>query len=219
MKNFLFLISILFLWSCEKKPTEISNSEETDQSIAIKNALNVPVGKLGVYIYIDSIGIFQSEKALVDTHQTHKLNSELQSIYTNLKLDSIVKSNTIEFLTNHKKNFVILDQKKTSFDKRLINGKINTIDFSAFKPKEQVDDLLIIALQSGINYNQNEEIDGKTDIYLAVVDHKTHQLKYNEVISGSKYLNQKDFPNQTDYLKNLMLQSVETTIDLIQSTK
>lgn len=219
MKNLIFLFSFIFLWSCNKGPKEIPDYEQTDQNIAIKNALNVPVGKLGVYIYIDSIGIFQSDKKAFDTNQTKKLSTELQSIYSNLKLDSIVTSNTIEFLSNHNKEFVILDQQNTFFDKRLMNGNIKSIDFSTFKPKEKVDDLLFIALKSGINYNRNKEIDGKTDIYLAVVDYKTHQLKYNEVISGSKYLDQKDFPNKTDYLKNLMLQSVETTIDLIQSTK
>lgn len=207
------LLLILSL-GCKNKPKEISLSEfPTDKNI-YHNALDVPVGKIGVVLVVDSLGEFQSNLDVFSSNPS-PLNTNLQEVQRLLNLDSLLEVRVAKYLQDHQKNFKFLKDYDQTIGKKLLNGQTSVIDFSKLTYEKDFDDLLIIAMRSGIHYDSLRSIDGKTNIYITIIDWKTHKIKYNEVITGSKYLEANNYPTQTDYLKNLMLESLENTLEII----
>lgn len=219
MKICIFLILSISLFSSCNKSKEISLEDIPTEEILYKHALDVPVGNLGVIIITDSLGEFNNSTEDFKIKEETSLRPILNKLDASIKLDSLIKNKTAHYLTQHNKKFEIVNFNNNDIFQKLLNGKTDQIDFSELSFNDKYDDILFVALRSGIKYDDFKNLEGKTNIYLTLFDKKTKKIKYNEIITGSKNLELLDFKSQEDYIKNLLLESIQNTLEIIQKNK
>lgn len=211
----LFLVSLLLSCSNEKK--ELAHNSIDTKKIEYEDASKVPVGKLGVFIVIDSLGVFENNSDQFTLSPVANISKNLIEENEKNELENYIEERAKNILIDQKKNFefIKLEQSiqandffRLDFDATKYANVFNSLPF---------DDFLIIAIRSGIGLDDNKNLEGKTNIYLSIIDKRSLKSKYYETVTGSKYLEQKDFANSLDYQKNLIKQSLEHTIEIIDS--
>lgn len=207
---------ILLLFSCDKKDNQISvNSLESQNENIYEDASKVPVGKLGVFIVIDSLGIFENGSDNFTNNPDNDILKELTLLNNQEEIEKYIQKRANNILTDQKKNFEFIKLDSSIKTKEIFKPDFDASKHSSVFDKLPYDDFLVVAIRSGLNFDTEKKLDGKTNIYISIIDKKNLKSKYFETLNGNKYLESKDFASNSDYYKNLIRQSVEYTFDII----
>lgn len=224
MKNTYYLIIAFFVFilqsSCESKKETQENLAENTTSY--ETILDVPVNELAVIVNIDSLGFFNHNTQNLETDiPSEKIEKELKHVNSKFDVCKTVRDKSAKILKDNKYRFQIMDGLKTlKLPTDLIEEKhLGQINFDELKKQISQDDLLVINVKSGLDYNpeNKKEYIAKTYVYLTVLDLKNKALKYNETIGGTKYINQEIKNLTADNLSKLIKSSVDETLEIIDS--
>lgn len=222
MKNLVYLlIGLTFLTqSCEQKkeaPKELALNTETYES-----ALDVPVNKVGVLINIDSLGFFDHNSQNLDQNIDSKsIENQLKQINSKFDIVKIIRDKSEKILNDNKYTYQMIDK----FDKKLIPNElitkenVNQVKFNDLKKAINQDDLVLINVKSGLDYDpaNKQKYIAKTYVYINILDLKNNALKYSETIGGTKYIDETINKSTTDYLEKMMKESLNETLDIIDN--
>ncbi|QTV05753.1 hypothetical protein [Faecalibacter bovis] len=215
--------SLLFN-GCKKEKQEVTlenKSLNADTELSYEYAIDVPVNNPGVIIQIDSLTFFQSESLQKDhSEKTKNLIHKIQNLKKNFDVYDVVKTNTIKILDDNKYTFTIIDNfKNIDFPDETINKQNvkNLIDFKDLKNNFEQDDLILINVKNGFDYNEEDhnQYVAKTYVYIYILNSKHEILKFSESIAGTKYIEDSYETLTSDYLAQIMKQSIENTMDII----
>ena len=226
MVRFLLILGItsFMINGCKKDNQEnfLENSDaKFNTLLAYDYAIDVPVNNPGVVIHIDSLSFFKSKSLQNDkSKETKNLISKIQELDKNFDVYQIVKDNTIKILNENNYNYTILDDfKKSDFPKEIISkhnfNKI--INFDKLKENYKQDDLILINVKNGFDYNEEDKNKyvAKTYVYIYIINSKNKTLKFSESIAGTKYIDEANESLTSDYLAQIMKQSIENTMEII----
>ena len=222
MKNLVYLlIGLTFLTqSCEQKkeaPKELALNTETHES-----ALDVPVNKVGVLIHIDSLGFFDHNSQNLDQSIDSKsIENQLKQINSKFDIVKIIRDKSEKILNDNKYTYQMIDK----FDKNLVPNElitkenVNQVKFNDLKKAINQDDLVLINVKSGLDYDpaNKQKYIAKTYVYINILDLKNNALKYSETIGGTKYIDETINKSTTDYLEKMMKESLNETLDIIDN--
>ncbi|MGV0996468.1 hypothetical protein [Empedobacter falsenii] len=222
MKNLVYLlIGLTFLTqSCEQKkeaPKELALNTETYES-----ALDVPVNKVGVLINIDSLGFFDHNSQNLDQSIDSKsIENQLKQLNSKFDVFKTIRDKSVKILNDNKYTYQMIDK----FDKKLIPNElitkenVNQIKFNDLKKAINQDDLVLINVKSGLDYDpaNKQKYIAKTYVYINILDLKNNALKYSETIGGTKYIDETINKSTTDYLEKMMKESLNETLDIIDN--
>lgn len=219
IRNSFYFLVLLALVNCKnsKDKSLVANSELADNKIMYDNALEVPVGKLGVLIYVDTLSVYDHTKAEISNDSLEK---ELLGIENDLSLDHLIKQTAERILKKNKYNYTLIESnaKMNQFMERFAYDKEKTMKgFKELGLDKNFDDILLVQVSSGLTYDQYQQnkLTGKTSIYIDIIDPKASQIKYSELIFGNRYLNRKDFKSNHEFILNTMRESVVETVNII----
>lgn len=220
MKNIIALIIGVFLMalSCEQKKDV---SKELAINIPVyENALQVPVGELGVVINIDSIGFFDhNSQELGNNIKSESIEVQLEKLNSKFDIEKIIRDKSVKILDDNHYKYEMIDKiSKITFPKDLITDEnINQVDFNEIRKVINKDDLVIINVKSGLDYNpeNKEKYIAKTYVYINILDLKKGVLKYSETIGGIKYIDENINKTTTDYLSKMVDESLNETLEII----
>ena len=222
MKNLVYLlIGLTFLTqSCEQKkeaPKELALNTETYES-----ALDVPVNKVGVLINIDSLGFFDYNSQNLDQSIDSKsIENQLKQINSKFDIVKVIRDKSEKILNDNKYTYQMIDR----FDKNLVPNElitkenVNQVKFNDLKKAINQDDLVLINVKSGLDYDpaNKQKYIAKTYVYINILDLKNNALKYSETIGGTKYIDETINKSTTDYLEKMMKESLNETLDIIDN--
>ena len=222
MKNLVYLlIGLTFLTqSCEQKkeaPKELALNTETYES-----ALDVPVNKVGVLINIDSLGFFDHNSQNLDQSIDSKsIENQLKQINSKFDIVKVIRDKSEKILNDNKYTYQMIDR----FDKKLVPNElitkenVNQVKFNDLKKAINQDDLVLINVKSGLDYDpaNKQKYIAKTYVYINILDLKNNALKYSETIGGTKYIDETINKSTTDYLEKMMKESLNETLDIIDN--
>lgn len=222
MKNLVYLlIGLTFLTqSCEQKkeaPKELALNTETYES-----ALDVPVNKVGVLINIDSLGFFDHNSQNLDQSIDSKsIENQLKQINSKFDIVKVIRDKSEKILNDNKYTYQMIDR----FDKKLVPNElitkenVNQVKFNDLKKAINQDDLVLINVKSGLDYDpaNKQKYIAKTYVYINILDLKNNALKYSETIGGTKYIDKTINKSTTDYLEKMMKESLNETLDIIDN--
>ena len=222
MKNLVYLlIGLTFLTqSCEQKkeaPKELALNTETYES-----ALDVPVNKVGVLINIDSLGFFDHNSQNYDQNIDSKsIENQLKQLNSKFDVFKTIRDKSVKILNDNKYTYQMIDK----FDKKLIPNElitkenVNQVKFNDLKKAINQDDLVLINVKSGLDYDpaNKQKYIAKTYVYINILDLKNNALKYSETIGGTKYIDETINKSTTDYLEKMMKESLNETLDIIDN--
>ena len=222
MKNLVYLlIGLTFLTqSCEQKkeaPKELALNTETYES-----ALDVPVNKVGVLINIDSLGFFDHNSQNLDQSIDSKsIENQLKQINSKFDIVKVIRDKSEKILNDNKYTYQMIDR----FDKKLVPNElitkenVNQVKFNDLKNAINQDDLVLINVKSGLDYDpaNKQKYIAKTYVYINILDLKNNALKYSETIGGTKYIDETINKSTTDYLEKMMKESLNETLDIIDN--
>ncbi|MGV0847131.1 hypothetical protein ACTS9T_11275 [Empedobacter falsenii] len=222
MKNLVYLlIGLTFLTqSCEQKkeaPKELALNTETYES-----ALDVPVNKVGVLINIDSLGFFDHNSQNLDQNIDSKsIENQLKQINSKFDIVKVIRDKSEKILNDNKYTYQMIDR----FDKKLVPNElitkenVNQVKFNDLKKAINQDDLVLINVKSGLDYDpaNKQKYIAKTYVYINILDLKNNALKYSETIGGTKYIDETINKSTTDYLEKMMKESLNETLDIIDN--
>lgn len=222
MKNLVYLlIGLTFLTqSCEQKkeaPKELALNTETYES-----ALDVPVNKVGVLINIDSLGFFDHNSQNLDQSIDSKsIENQLKQLNSKFDVFKTIRDKSVKILNDNKYTYQMIDK----FDKKLIPNElitkenVNQVKFNDLKNAINQDDLVLINVKSGLDYDpaNKQKYIAKTYVYINILDLKNNALKYSETIGGTKYIDETINKSTTDYLEKMMKESLNETLDIIDN--
>ena len=222
MKNLVYLlIGLTFLnQSCEQKkeaPKELALNTETYES-----ALDVPVNKVGVLINIDSLGFFDHNSQNLDQSIDSKsIENQLKQLNSKFDVFKTIRDKSVKILNDNKYTYQMIDK----FDKKLIPNElitkenVNQVKFNDLKKAINQDDLVLINVKSGLDYDpaNKQKYIAKTYVYINILDLKNNALKYSETIGGTKYIDETINKSTTDYLEKMMKESLNETLDIIDN--
>ena len=222
MKNLVYLlIGLTFLTqSCEQKkeaPKELALNTETYES-----ALDVPVNKVGVLINIDSLGFFDHNSQNLDQIIDSKsIENQLKQLNSKFDVFKTIRDKSVKILNDNKYTYQMIDK----FDKKLIPNElitkenVNQVKFNDLKKAINQDDLVLINVKSGLDYDpaNKQKYIAKTYVYINILDLKNNALKYSETIGGTKYIDETINKSTTDYLEKMMKESLNETLDIIDN--
>ncbi|MDH1883374.1 hypothetical protein ACTS93_16110 [Empedobacter falsenii] len=222
MKNLVYLlIGLTFLTqSCEQKkeaPKELALNTETYES-----ALDVPVNKVGVLINIDSLGFFDHNSQNLDQSIDSKsIENQLKQLNSKFDVFKTIRDKSVKILNDNKYTYQMIDK----FDKKLIPNElitkenVNQVKFNDLKKAINQDDLVLINVKSGLDYDpaNKQKYIAKTYVYINILDLKNNALKYSETIGGTKYIDETINKSTTDYLEKMMKESLNETLDIIDN--
>ena len=222
MKNLVYLlIGLTFLTqSCEQKkeaPKELALNTETYES-----ALDVPVNKVGVLINIDSLGFFDHNSQNLDQNIDSKsIENQLKQINSKFDIVKVIRDKSEKILNDNKYTYQMIDR----FDKKLVPNElitkenVNQVKFNDLKNAINQDDLVLINVKSGLDYDpaNKQKYIAKTYVYINILDLKNNALKYSETIGGTKYIDETINKSTTDYLEKMMKESLNETLDIIDN--
>lgn len=211
---------VLILQSCEsKKESPVTLAEN---NTVYETVLDVPVNKLAVIVNIDSLGFFNPNSQNLDTDiSSSVIEKELKQVNSKFDVCKAVRDKSIKILKDNKYDFeMVKDLKSLKLPTDLIEEKhLKEINFDELKKQIAQDDLLVINVKSGLDYNPDnkKEYVAKTYIYLTILDLKNKALKYNETIGGTKYITQGIKQLTPDNLSKLLRGSVDETLEIIDT--
>lgn len=210
--GFLYLAILTLTFSCKSK-------EEKAFPIEIQEtALDVPVGKVGVIINIDTLTCFKHDNAsaFVELNKIDTIISDLQS---QLPIQNIVSDKTFKILNDNQYDFkIIKNYNKSDFPQEEITKENKLlIDFNKLKKNYNFDDLLWIKVKVGLDQDSTNttEVMAKTYVTIHILDLNQQIVKYTESIGGSKYLNTSNKVLQSKDAKTLIYESLNETLDII----
>ena len=210
--------------SCEKdkRNQEVSNADiKVNTLVAYDNAFDVPVNKPGVILNIDSLSFFESENLKNDnSSETKQLITAIKDLDKNFDAYDHIKTNTIRILKENNYNYTFIDHfnKKDFPNKPIDKENYNQlINFDALNKNYKQDDIVLINIKNGFDYSEEEssKYAAKTYVYIYIIDTKNHKLKFSESIAGTKYLDDPKREFNEEYLSEVVKESIENTIDII----
>ena len=211
---FLYLSFIILAFSCKSKE-KIPVSEENQET-----ALDIPVGKVGVIITIDSLICFKHQESN-NFIALNKIDTIINDLKSNLPIEKIVADKTFKILEENNYNFKIVnDFNKSDFPKEDISkDNKSLIDFNSLKKKYKFDDLLLVNVKVGLDQDSTKsaEVAAKTYVTINILDLNKQIVKYTESIGGSKYLNKANKDLQPKDAKTLIYESLNETLDIIDN--
>lgn len=222
MKNTYYLIIALFVFilqSCESKKETKENLTENNTA-TYENVLDVPVEKLAVVVNIDSLGFFNHNSQNLETEiPSVTIEKELEQVNSKFDVCQAVIDKSAKILQDNKYDFEMMKElKQIKLPTDLIEEKhLKEIKFDELKKQITQNDLLVINVKSGLDYNPDnkKEYIAKTYIYLSILDLKNKAIKYNETIGGTKYIDQEIKNLTPDNLSKLIKESVNETLEII----
>ncbi len=220
-KLFLIMASLTFVTqSCE--PKKEINNELAENSKTYDNALDVPVGKLGVIINIDSLGFFDHNSQDLNTKIDSKyIKNQLHQLNSTFDINQIIKDKSIKILNeNHYKYDIINQYNKADFPKDLVtNENLKNINFDLLNKNYKQDDLVLLNIKSGLDYNpeDKQKYVAKTYVYINILDLKNKVLKYSETIGGTKYIDEAANKISTKSLEEKLNESLNETLEIIDN--
>ncbi len=216
-----FIIGVLFFTqSCEQKkeaPKELALNTVTYES-----ALDVPVNKVGVLINIDPLGFFDHNSQNLDQNIDSKsIENQLKQINSKFDIVKVIRDKSEKILNDNKYTYQMIDR----FDKNLVPDElitkenVNQVKFNDLKKAINQDDLVLINVKSGLDYDpaNKQKYIAKTYVYINILDLKNNALKYSETIGGTKYIDETINKSTTDYLEKMMKESLNETLDIIDN--
>lgn len=202
---------LMLLVGCESKKSEPLSDDLSE------NILDIPVGKVGVVIYVDSLHCFNKHSSNQIIH--NRLDNILSDLKNNNEIKSFVESKAVEFLKNNHYQFELLkhyDPRDFLNSTEPMNEHVN-FDFKQLKSKYNYDDLLFIKVTTGLDEESNEmkNLVAKTYINIQILDLIQKNVKYTESIGGSKYIDQPLDQLTPSYAHAMISNSVVETINII----
>ena len=184
MKSLVYFIvgGALITQSCEPKkeiPKELALNTEVYES-----ALDVPVNKVGVIINIDSLGFFDHNSQNLDQKIDSKsIQNQLDQLNSKFNITQLIKNKSVKILNdNHYKYEMIHNFNKNEIPKELVTvDNVKNINFDQLKKKFTQDDLIVLNVKSGFDYNPDDKQKyvAKTYVYINILDLKNNALKYS----------------------------------------
>ena len=150
----------------------------------------------------------------VFTYNYEQLNSKFDVFKT-------IRDKSVKILNDNKYTYQMIDK----FDKKLIPNElitkenVNQVKFNDLKKAINQDDLVLINVKSGLDYDpaNKQKYIAKTYVYINILDLKNNALKYSETIGGTKYIDETINKSTTDYLEKMMKESLNETLDIIDN--
>ncbi|WP_282628989.1 hypothetical protein [Empedobacter sedimenti] len=220
MKSLVYFIvgSALITLSCEPKkelPKELALNTEVYES-----ALDVPVNKVGVIINIDSLGFFDHNSQNLDQKIDSKsIQNQLNQLNSKFNITELIKDKSVKILDdNHYKYEMIHNFNKNEIPKELVtDDNVKNVNFDQLKKKFTQDDLIVLNVKSGFDYNPDDKQKyvAKTYVYINILDLKNKALKYSETIGGTKYIDEAANKISTTNLESKIKESLNETLDII----
>ena len=220
MKSLVYFIvgGALITQSCEPKkeiPKELALNTEVYES-----ALDVPVNKVGVIINIDSLGFFDHNSQNLDQKIDSKsIQNQLDHLNSKFNITQLIKDKSVKILNdNHYKYEMIHNFNKNEIPKELVTvDNVKNINFDQLKKKFTQDDLIVLNVKSGFDYNPDDKQKyvAKTYVYINILDLKNNALKYSETIGGTKYIEETATKISTSNLESKIKESLNETLDII----
>ena len=220
MKSLVYFIvgSALVTLSCEPKkelPKELALNTEVYES-----ALDVPVNKVGVIINIDSLGFFDHNSQNLDQKIDSKsIQNQLNQLNSKFNITELIKDKSVKILDdNHYKYEMIHNFNKNEIPKELVtDDNVKNVNFDQLKKKFTQDDLIVLNVKSGFDYNPDDKQKyvAKTYVYINILDLKNKALKYSETIGGTKYIDEAANKISTTNLESKIKESLNETLDII----
>ncbi|WP_413531839.1 hypothetical protein [Empedobacter brevis] len=214
-----FIVSAFFLTqSCSQKkeaPKELGLNTENYES-----ALDVPVNTVGVLLNIDSIGFFDHNSQNLDQNISSKpIEDQLKQLNSKFDIVKTIRDKSVEILKDNKYTYQMIDK----YDKKLIPNElitqenINQVNFNDLKKSINQDDLILINVKPGFDYDPSnkQKYIAKTYVYINILDLKNKVLKYSETIGGTKYIDETINKSTTAYLEEMMKESLNQTLEII----
>jgi len=209
-----FLFLFLFL-SCNKEKNDLTLNSLNSEKIIYEDASKVPVGKLGVFIVVDSIGVFEKKSENFTNKPDINIYNDLIKVNDLNEIENYIETRAKKILTDQNKDFEFLKLDPSINAKEIFKPDFNATKYSSIFNSLPFDDFLVVAIRSGIDHDSLNNLEGKTNIYISIIDKNNLQSKYHETVTGTKYLNKSDYKEVFDYHKNLIQQSVKHTFDII----
>ena len=220
MKKIISLICgcLLITQSCEPKK-EITQ-DKTVVHPSYESALDVPVNNVAVVINIDSLGVFDhNSQELKNKIPSKNIEDQIMHLNSTLDIAKLIKEKSIEILTENNYQYKIIDSKNlVGIPTDLITQEtINKVNFTQLKSNFTQDDLILINVKTGLDYQtENKQIyAAKTYIYMNIFDLKNHTLKYSETIGGTKYMEESVQQLTIKQLEKLLRDSLSETLEMI----
>lgn len=191
-------------------------------TITYESALDVPVNKVGVLINVDSLGFFDYNSQNLDQSIDSKsIENQLKQINSKFDIVKVIRDKSEKILNDNKYNYQMIDK----FDKNLVPNElitkenVNQVKFNDLKKAINQDDLVLINVKSGLDYDpaNKQKYIAKTYVYINILDLKNNALKYSETIGGTKYIDETINKSTTDYLEKMMKESLNETLDIIDN--
>lgn len=196
----------------------IASNQFASKKATYDNALEVPVGKVAVLFYIDSLGVFNQADFI---EPVDSLRAEMSAVSKKLALKELIVETTERILKKNNYNFELLTTVSPDefIDKVAFQENKSYDGLKSLKLADRFEDIILVQVRSGLTYDQNEDnkLAGKTNIYFDIIDAKTNFVKYSELITGSKYLNRKDYKTKSDFIENLLKESLVETINILDT--
>ena len=212
---FVGIFLLTFFINCKSEKKELSLNTLNSERIEYEDAAKVPVGKLGVFIVVDSLGVFEKDSEEFNKNPDQKIFSNLIKVNDQQEIEKYIETRAKKILTDQNKNFEFIALNPSIKAKEIYKPEFNASKYADFFKSLPYDDFLVVAIRSGINYDSINKLEGKTNIYISIIEKNNLKSKYYETLTGSKYLNEKEFKNSFDYQKHLIQESVEHTFDII----
>lgn len=220
MKNLVYFITSLLLiaQSCEKKK-EAPNSLAIN-TLTYESALDVPVSKVGVVINIDSVGFFDhNSQELDNTIDSKSIENQLKTLNSKFDVVKLIHDKSVKILNDNNYDYQMIKK----FDKKFIPNElvtkenINQVKFNDLKNTIKLDDLVVINVKSGLDFDPENKLKyiAKTYVYINILDLKNNTLKYSETIGGTKYIDETITKSSTEYLEKMMKESLNETLSII----
>ncbi|MGV0924813.1 hypothetical protein [Empedobacter tilapiae] len=220
MKSLVYFIigGMLFTQSCEQKkdaPKELALNTEMYES-----ALDVPVNKVGVLINIDSVGFFEHNSQNLDNKIDSKpIENQIKQLNSKFDAIKIIRDKSVKILDENQYKYQMIETYDKNFvpNELITKENINQVKFNDLKKTIKLDDLVIINVKPGLDYDptNKQKYIAKTYVYINILDLKNNTLKYSETIGGTKYINETINKTTTNYLEQMMKESLNETLSII----
>ncbi|MGV0831737.1 hypothetical protein ACTS9D_05800 [Empedobacter brevis] len=220
MKNLVYFVIGLLLvtQSCEQKKE--APKELAINTLTYESALDVPVSKVGVIINIDSVGFFDHNSQNLDKNiESKSIENQLKQLNSKFDVVKTIRDKSVKILNDNHYKYQMIDK----FDKKIIphelitQKNVNQVKFNDLKNTIKLDDLVVINVKSGLDFDpvNKQKYIAKTYVYINILDLKNNVLKYSETIGGTKYIEETINKTSTDYLGQMMKESLNETLDII----
>lgn len=223
MKKVIFLLPLSIIFSaligCGTKEsstsgTNIVSLQEVNEKLDSidANLFENISGKSGLIIVIDDLGVFKSNSQEIlaeNTSISNTFNETLASINKKYKPRAKIEEAIKKVFATQQREFTFLEDTATN-------------DIAKLASNNMLDDIIKIQVKSGIaqsmdNKEINKNLAGQTYIYLTVFDGKTGQVKFQETIGGTQFVDEQSNETLENKIAKAIISSLDQSIQSIEN--